>query len=576
MIKIFKFLNGKEWFYAFCTLCLVILQVWFELRIPEYMEEITELVQSPNTPLEAVLQAGVAMLLATFASLLTTFVVCFFVAQIAAGLSFKLRKNVYQKTLGFSMEEMKTFSTSSLITRSTNDITQIQNIVAIGLQVMLKAPILSLWALQKISTKNVEFTYATGVALGALLALISVLIFLAIPKTKKLQTLTDNLNRVTRENLTGLRVVHAYGAQDYQEEKFQQANQNFTQANLFVQRTLAIMFPGLTAISSGLTLSIYVIAAFLISSANQMDKLGLFSDMVVFSSYAMQIIMSFIMITMVFVMLPRAQVSAKRVLEVLNTQTKIQEGTQTSTAKGGSIQFKNVTFSYPDASEAVLSDISFTVNPGETVAIIGSTGSGKSTLVQLMLRFYDCTSGEILLDGLNLKSYENQALRAKIGYVSQKAILFSGTIASNVAYNHPFQQEKFQRAISIAQATDFVKEVGEEGPVSQGGSNLSGGQRQRVSIARAVYQDPELFLFDDSFSALDYKTDRLVREQLNQHTQGTTKFIVAQRIGTILHADNILVLDEGRLVSQGTHQQLMETCQIYQEMALSQLSKEEL
>lgn len=584
MIKIFKHLRKTEWFYiAFCFI-LVTGQVWLDLKMPEYMAEITTLVQTKGSKMGDIWNAGGYMLLCALGSLAASFLVGFFAAKVAAGLSKRLRSMVFDKTLSFSMEEINGFSTSSLITRSTNDITQIQTLVATGLQAIIKAPILAVWAVVKIFGKSWEWSAATGTAVLFLLFMLTAIIIFAVPKFKIIQSLTDNLNRVTRENLTGLRVVKAYNAETYQEKKFEKANEELTYTNLFTNRVMAIMSPGMTIIMSGLTLAIYWIGANLIDAAEITGKIGLFSDMVVFSSYAMQIIMAFMMLTMIFILLPRASVSAKRINEVLSTKAKIIDGSinTSSQIKMGEVEFKNVSFRYPDASEYVLKDISFTAHKGETIAFIGSTGSGKTTLINLIPRFYDAAEGEILVDGINVKDYTQEALHNKLGYVPQKAVMFSGTVKSNVAYGGSRDRapgaDTIRKAVEIAQGTEFVEKMeGQyDAAISQGGTNISGGQKQRLAIARAVCRQPEIYIFDDSFSALDYKTDRKLRSVLRKEINQATTFIVAQRIGTIKDADKIIVLDEGNLAGMGTHEELMRSCSIYQEIAYSQLSKEEL
>jgi ATP-binding cassette, subfamily B, multidrug efflux pump len=485
--------------------------------------------------------------------------------------------------MSFSMEEINSFSTASLITRSTNDITQVQLLIVMGFQAIVKAPILATWAIFKIMGKSWQWTAATGTAVLIIIVMLCIIIFIALPKFRRIQSLTDNLNRVTRENLSGIRVVHAFNAEGYQEDKFEKANSELTKTNLFTQRTMAVMMPTMGLIMSGMSLAIYWIGAFLIQDAALPDKLSLFSDMVVFSNYAMQVIMAFMMLSIVFIMVPRASVSVKRINEVLNTKAKIVDGDQSEGKAGvtGEIEFRNVSFKYPDATDYILHNISFTARKGETVAFIGSTGSGKSTLLNLIPRFYDATEGEVLIDGIDVKNYSQEALRDKLGYVSQKAILFSGTVNSNVAYGRETMHsadEALKKAVEIAQGTEFVEKMEEqyEAKIAQGGTNLSGGQKQRLSIARAIYKKPEVYLFDDSFSALDYKTDRVLRSMLKKEIKDATTLIVAQRIGTIKDADRIVVLDDGKIVGMGTHQELMGNCSVYQEIAYSQLSKEEL
>ncbi len=584
MLKIFKYLKPEEWLMAGISLIFIIAQVWLDLKLPDYMAEITKLTQTPNSAISDIWLNGGYMLLCALGSLAAAVVVGFFAAKIAASFSQRLRSLLFNKVESFSMEEINRFSTSSLITRSTNDITQIQMLVVMGLQLVIKAPITAVWAITKISGKGFEWTMVTGVAVLIMIMMVTFLLIVALPKFKKMQTLTDNITRVTRENLTGLRVVRAYNAENYQEEKFETANEELTSTQMFTNRAMAVMMPVMSMLMSGLSLAIYWIGAYLIEAAGALDKLGLFSNMVVFSSYAMQVIMSFMMLVMLFIMLPRASVSAKRINEVLDTEPQILDGTKTEGQPGlrGEVVFKSVSFQYPDAAEPVLEDISFTASPGETVAFIGSTGSGKSTLINLVLRFFDATQGEILIDGVNVQEYKLEALFNKIGYVPQKAVLFKGTVESNVAYGdnggEGYPLDEVQKAVQIAQGADFVEKMDGQyqAAIAQGGTNVSGGQKQRLAIARAVCRKPEIYIFDDSFSALDYKTDRVLRSVLKQETAGVTSLIVAQRIGTIMDADQIIVLDEGKIVGKGTHKDLLRDCTVYREIAMSQLSEEEL
>ncbi len=584
MKTVFQNLKKTDWLLAAVCLAFIVVQVWLDLKTPDYMAEITTLVQTAGSTMGEILSAGGMMLLCSLGSLAASVVTAICAARIAATLGATLRGRLFSKVQSFSMEEIGRFSTASLITRSTNDVTQIQMLIVLGLQMLLRAPIMAVFAIYKIAGKQWEWTLATAVAVVVLLVVVGVCLLLATPKFRRMQKLTDDLNRVTRENLTGLRVVRAYNAEDYQETKFAQANAALTGNQLFAQRTLAFLLPSIQLVMSGLSLAIYWIGGVLIDQAGMQAKLTLFSDMMVFSQYAIQVVMAFMMLVMIFMILPRASVAAHRIGEVLHTHPTILDGTQASgdPACPGQVEFRNVSFRYPDAEEYVLKDISFTAKRGETVAIIGSTGCGKSTVVNLIPRFYDATEGQVLVDGVDVREYDQRSLRNKIGYVSQKATLFTGTIASNVAYGDngeaPPSPADVQAAVATAQAEDFVShlEGGYEGYVAQGGANLSGGQKQRLSIARAIARKPEILLFDDAFSALDYKTDRVLRSALDQTCQNTTRIIVAQRIGTIRDADQIIVLDDGQIAGIGKHQDLMQTCGVYQQIALSQLSKEEL
>ena len=584
MLKLLGKFTKKEWLLAALSVAFVVVQVWLSLTMPDYMREITMLIQTPGSEMPEILSAGGMMLACALGSLAASVVTAVCAARIGTSFSANVRRLLFAKVQVFSMEEIGHFSTASLITRSTNDVTQVQMLIVLGLQMLIMAPIMAVWAICKIADKQWEWTMSTAAAVGVLLIVVLVALVLALPKFRKLQQLTDDLNRVTRENLTGLRVVRAYNAEDYQEHKFDLANDNLTRTQLFAQRTLAFLMPSIQLIMSGLSLAIYWIGAVLIDAANMVGKVSLFSDMMVFSQYAIQVVMSFMMLVMIFMLLPRAQVAAKRINEVLATEPAIHDGTRTVGAEGhaGEVVFKNVSFRYPDAEDSVIENISFTAKRGETIAFIGATGCGKSTVVNLIPRFYDASEGEVLVDGVNVKDYTQQALRDKIGYVSQKAILFAGSVRDNINFGDngrgPISGEMVKQAIATAQATEFIEQMedGYDGRVSQGGDNFSGGQKQRLSIARAVARQPEIFIFDDSFSALDYKTDRTLRATLDRECGDATRFIVAQRIGTIRDADKIIVLDEGRIAGMGTHDELIKTCEVYQQIALSQLSKEEL
>ena len=580
MIKLFRYLRKKDWLFVCISLCFIVFQVWLDLRLPDYMAEITRLIQTPDSALSSVVWAGMKMLACALLSMAAMFVVGYFVAQVAAGLSKRLREAVYDKVISFSMEEMGKFSTASLITRSTNDISQVQMVIAIGLQASVRAPIMAVWAITKIINKNLMWSAATGVAVAFLLVLIAVIFVLVVPGFQKMQSLTDNINRVARENLSGVRVVRAYNAEKYQEDKFAKANEELTSVNLFNQKIMAIMMPSMTLISSGLILSIYWIGVYLIDKAELTEKIGLFSDMIVFSTYAMQVIMSFMMLTFTFIILPRAIVSSKRINEVLDTKNRIMDGEGCeNTQETGTVEFRNVSFHYPDAADDMISDISFKANKGEMVAFIGATGSGKTTLINLIPRFYDATGGEVLVDGVNVKKYKLSELRKKIGYAPQKALLFSGTVEENVCYGADTpDSERLNEALEISQAKEFVEKLTDnvKSKISQGAVNVSGGQKQRLSIARSLYNKPEILIFDDSFSALDYRTDKILRKELRERSKGSTSLIVAQRIGTIMEADLIIVLEEGRIVGQGKHKELLKSCPIYKEIAMSQLSEEEL
>ncbi len=585
MLRIFKNFRKQEVVLALFSVVFVVAQVWLELKLPDYMREITSLITTQDSAMHDILIAGGKMLLCAFGSLLVTILVAVCASRIASNFSAIVRGKLFDKVQSFSMEEIGRFSTASLITRSTNDVTQVQMLIVMGLSIMLRAPIMAVMAILKIVDKSWQWTLSTGIAVVVLLIVVVICVSLCMPKFKRLQSLTDDINQVTRENLTGLNVVRAYNAEGYQEEKFEKVNKDLTDTHWFTSKTMAFMMPTIMLIMNGLSLAIYWIGAILINDAQDLQgKFSLFSDMVVFSSYAMQVVMSFMMLVMIFIMLPRASVAAKRILEVLDTEPSIEDGMRDTfpVMKDGEVEFKDVSFKYPDAEEYVLEHISFSAKKGETIAFIGATGCGKSTAINLIPRFYDVTEGEVLVDGVNVKEYTQEALHNKIGYVSQKAILFSGTIAENVAYGEngkaPATQDDIARAVSVAQASEFIekKNQGFGGYVAQGGSNFSGGQKQRLSIARAIARQPEILIFDDSFSALDYKTDRILREALHKECRDATKIIVAQRIGTIRDADKIIVLDDGQIAGMGSHDELMKNCEVYQEIAYSQLSKEEL
>ena len=584
MFKLLKNFTKREWFLTICILILVVFQVWLDLKLPDYMSEITKLVQTEGSEMSEILKNGAYMLGCALGSLIAAVITGYITANVSSNFSMALRNKLFQKVSNLSTNEIKIFSTSSLITRTTNDMTQIEMVIAMGLQLLLKAPITAVWAITKIVNKSWQWSVITLVGVLILLSVIGIITALVLPRFKRVQKLTDKLNEVTRENLTGIRVVKAFNAEDYQQDKFEDVNKNLTKTQLFNQKTFAIMQPVMYMVMYGLTLAIYFVGAFLIKDAMMADKLTLFGDMVVFSSYSMQVIMSFLMLAMIFMMLPRAQVSANRVNEVLDTENSVKNGTLKTdkTNEKGTVEFRNVSFKYPDAEEYLLNDISFKVNKGETVAFIGSTGSGKSTLINLVPRFYDATEGEVLVDGVNVKEYDERFLNDKLGYVSQKAVIFNGTIKSNVAYGDngkcEITDKKIKEAVNVAQATEFVEKMDGtyNASIAQGGTNVSGGQKQRLSIARAIARNPEIYIFDDSFSALDYKTDTVLRRELKKYTKEATILIVAQRVGTIINADKIVVLDNGKIVGLGTHKELLKNCEVYQQIATSQLSKEEL
>lgn len=580
MFKLFKNFTKKDIAAIITCIALIVFQVWLDLRLPDYMSEITKLVQTEGSTIGEILVQGGYMMACAFGSLLSSFVVGYIASKLSANFSYTLRGKVYNKVLSFGTEEIKNFQTSSLITRTTNDVTQLEMIIAMGLQMLIKAPIMAVWAVSKILNKSLQWSLLTGSFVVLLLVVISIIMIIVLPRFERVQKLIDNINNVTRESLTGIRVVRAFNAEDYQENRFGKVNEDLTKMQLFNQKTFAIMMPLMQAVMQFLTLGIYFIGAYLIDAAMMSDKITLFSDMVIFSSYGMQVIMSFLMLAMIFMMWPRAQVSARRINEVLDSDIHIKDGSfDGKTTEVGCVEFKNVSFKYPDANEYLLKNISFKVNKGQTIAFIGSTGSGKSSLINLVPRFYDVTDGEVLVDGVNVKDYTLKALHDKIGYVPQKAVMFTGTVKSNVCYgNKSVSEEEMKKAIDVAQGTEFVSKMDKtyDAHIARGGTNVSGGQKQRLAIARAIAKKPEIYIFDDSFSALDYKTDSVLRSQLKKYTSDATNLIVAQRIGTILNADVIVVLDKGKCVGMGTHKELMENCPVYKEIALSQLSKEEL
>lgn len=581
MSKLIKNFKKKDWLIIIVSIALIVMQVWFELKMPDYMSKVTVLVQTEGSKMSEILKNGGYMLMCAFVSLVGAVIVGYLIALFASGFSRNLRSKLFRKVEDMSMSEVKEFSPNSLITRTTNDITQVEMFIGFGLQLLIKAPITAVWAITKILNKSWEWSMVTAVAVVILLLVIGILTIIVMPKFKIVQKLTDKLNEVTRENLMGIRVVRAFNAEEYQQEKFQNVNNSLTNLQLFNQKAMSIMAPVMYLVMYMLTLVIYFIGAYLIKDALVADKIGLFGDMVVFSSYAMQIIMSFLMLAMIFMILPRAQVSASRINEVLDKRLSVIDGNVTNKDEVGTVEFKNVSFKYPDAEEYVLRNISFKANKGDTVAFIGSTGSGKSTLVNLIVRFYDVTGGEILIDGVNIKDYKLEYLYKLIGYVPQRAVLFNETVNSNIRYGEAMEEisdKKIVEAARVAQADEFISKMddGYESHIAQGGTNVSGGQKQRLAIARAIAKNPEIYIFDDSFSALDYKTDAVLRSELKKYTKDATSLIVAQRIGTIMNADKIIVLDNGESVGVGTHKELLKSCEVYKQIALSQLSKEEL
>ncbi len=583
MFKLLKHLNKKDFVFMGLAVLFIAGQVGLELKMPEYMSAITKLVQTEGSEMGDILRNGGMMMLCAFGSLISTIIAGWFVSHVGADFSFITRKRIFDKVEQLGLSEVKKFSTASLITRTTNDITQARMVITMGANMLIRAPLSAAWAIAKIQGKSWEWSTATSIAVVILLATVITIMMVVIPRFKVIQKLTDKLNGVSRENLTGIRVVHAFNAEKYQEHKFDHSNTELANVTRFVDRVLSILSPMMYLIMNGITLVIYVLGAYLIGNSIMADKLNLFSDMVVFSSYAMHVIFSFLMVAAIFMIIPRAQVSANRINEVLDEKITIKDGNfDEETAETGTVEFRNVSFKYPDAEEYLLKNISFKAERGETVAFIGSTGSGKSTLINLVPRFYDVTDGAIFVDGVNVKDYKQKALHKKLGYVPQKAVIFNGTVASNIAYGDNGKgkpsERQIQKAAQVAQAKHFVEKLEKQynSPIAQSGTNISGGQKQRLAIARAIARDPEIYIFDDSFSALDYKTDAALRQALRDYTKDATSLIVAQRIGTIMHADKILVLDKGECVGMGTHKELMKSCEVYKEIALSQLTKEEL
>ena len=582
MFKILKNLNKKQKVLIIFSIILICLQVWLELKMPDYMATITTLVETEGSKMIDIIKNGSMMLLCALGSLTTSILTGYLLAYVTCNFSLNVRKNIFKKVEELSTHDIKEFSTSSLITRTTNDVTQIEMFLGMGLQLLIKSPITAVWAVTKILNKSWEWSTITGIAVLILLSVVVVLIAVVVPKFKIIQKLTDKINNVTRENITGVRVIRAFNAENYQENKFSKVNKDLMSTHLFTQTRMAIIQPTMYLVLNGLTLTIYFVGAILIKNAMFANKLTLFGNMIVFSAYAMQVIASFLMLAMIFMILPRAEVSAKRINEVLEKEPSIKEGNfDGETKEKGTVEFRDVSFRYPDADEYILKDIDFKANKGETVAFIGMTGSGKSTLINLIPRLYDATVGEVLVDGVNVKEYKEEALNNKIGYVSQKAVLFDGDVNFNVSFGQSKKEitdKKIKEAIKVAQAKDFVEDMDDkyESHIASSGTNISGGQKQRLSIARAIARDPEIYIFDDSFSALDYKTDSTLRKELNEYTKDATVLIVAQRIGTIMNADKIIVLNNGEVAGTGTHKELLKTCKIYKEIALSQLTEEEL
>ncbi len=581
MIKLLKNFEKKQWLYIFLAFIFIILQVYLELKIPDYMSQITTLVQT-NDSASNILREGLHMLLCAFLSMLSAIIAGYIIASSGSLFSKNLREKLFKKNISFGMEEIKRFNTSSLITRTTNDVTQVEMLLTMGLQMLIKAPITAVWALMKIIGKNFTWTAITGGAVIILLTGVITLMIIVLPRFKIIQKLIDNVNALTRENLKGIRVIRAFNAEKYEENKFEVVNKKLTGTQIFTQKVMGIMSPMMYMIMNGVALAIYFFGAYIINGADVSLRIDLFSSMVIFSSYATQVIISFLMLTFIFVMYPRAAVSIDRINEVLDTKTKIKNGKLKESKKTGEIEFINVSFKYPDSEEYMIKNISFKAEKGETIAVIGSTGSGKSTLINLIPRFYDVTDGKILIDGIDIRKLDLSYLHDKIGYVPQKAVILSGSVSDNVSYgkkeNYEITKNKIKEAIKVAQAEDFVLKMNKEydSDLSEGGTNISGGQKQRISIARAIARNPEIYIFDDSFSALDYKTDYLLRKELKTYTKDATNIIVASRIGTIMNADKIIVLDKGKCVGMGKHKELLKTCDVYKEIAYSQIAKEEL
>ncbi len=584
MLKMLKKFNWKEWLMLFISVVLIAFQVWLDLKLPDYMSNITRLIETSGNSMGEILKQGGYMLLCALGSLISAIIVGYITSKLSASFSYDLRKKIFKKVSDFGMEEVKKFETSSLITRTTNDVTQLEMFVAMGLQMLIKSPIMAFWAVSKILNKSLEWSLITGSGVVILLVTVGVLMIIVFPRFEKVQKLIDKVNNVIRENLMGIRVIRAFNAEKFEQNRFEDVNNNLTNMQLFNQKCFAILNPIMNLVMNFLILGIYLIGANLINGAGMIDKINLFSNMVVFSSYGMQVIAAFLMLAMIFMILPRAQVSAKRINELLDSDIKVKDGhlVNINPKEIGTVEFKNVSFKYPDADEYLIKNISFKVNKGETIAFIGSTGSGKSTLINLVPRFYDVTQGEILVDGINVKDYKKEELNNRIGYVPQKAVMFTGTVKSNVGYGDngkgSISFKRIKESIEVAQAKEFVENMENtyDSHIARGGTNISGGQKQRLAIARAIARNPEIYIFDDSFSALDYKTDATLRKNLKKYTKDATTMIVAQRIGTIISADKIVVLDKGECVGIGTHKELMKNCEIYREIALSQVTKEEL